>query len=144
MGKNKYIETPEKMWELFIAYKQDVINNPILIQDFVGKDGEEVYRKKPRPLTMEGFECFVMENTDITYPDLSRYFSNQDDAYSEYLAITSRIKKEIRTHQVEGGMAMIYSQNLTARINGLTEKTDNKTETTGEIVVRYVDGVKPL
>lgn len=144
MGKNKYIETPEKMWELFVSYKQDVINNPILIQDFVGKDGEEVYRKKPRPLTMEGFECFVMENTDINYPDLTHYFENKEDRYSEYVPITSRIKKEIRTHQVEGGMAMIFSQNLTARLNGLTEKTDNKTETSGEIVVRYVDGVKPL
>ncbi len=144
MAKHKYIESPEKMWELFVAYKAEVVNTPILIQDFVGKDGEEVYRKKPRPLTMEGFECFVMNNTDINYPDLTEYFEGSNESYKEYFPITSRIKKEIRTHQVEGGMAMIYSQNLTARLNGLTEKTDNKTETSGEIVVRYVDGVKPL
>lgn len=133
MGKHKYIETPEKMWELFMGYKEYVINNPILVQDFVGKDGDEVYRKKQRPLTMEGFECYVMDNTEITYPDLSRYFANQDDAYTEYLAITSRIKKEIRNNQIEGGMAMIYSQNLTARLNGLAEKTDNKHEHEVEI-----------
>jgi aspartyl/asparaginyl-tRNA synthetase len=39
MGKNKYIESPEKMWELFEAYRQEVKNNPRHITDFYGKDG---------------------------------------------------------------------------------------------------------
>lgn len=133
MGKNKYIETPEKMWELFCEYKEYVINNPILVQDFVGKDGDEVYRKKQRPLTMEGFECFAMDNTEMTYPDLTNYFENRNDAYANYVPITSRIRKEIRNNQIEGGMAMIYSQTLTARLNGLAEKTENKTQHEVEI-----------
>lgn len=144
MGKLKYIETPEKFWELFVGYKEYVINNPILVQDFVGKDGEEVYRKKPKPLTMEGFECYVMDNTDITYPDLTEYFECTNESYKEYFPISTRIKKEIRAFQIEGGMAQVFNHSLTARLNGLTEKVDNNNNNSGEIVVKYVDGIKPL
>lgn len=127
MGKTKYIETPERMWELFTQYKQWCEENPIKIEDYVGKDAFRVLREKPRPLTMEGFEMFVCDHTKITYPDLTNYFENRNEAYNDYVPITSRIKRSIRQNQLEGGMSMIYSQSLTARINGITEKTEVKT-----------------
>lgn len=126
MSKNKYIESPEKMWELFQGYKKETKTNPIQIDDWVGKDANKVTREREKPLTMVGFECYVMENTKITYPDLTRYFSNQDNAYDEYLTITSRISREIKNDQISGGMAMIYSQNLTARLNGLIDKKETE------------------
>lgn len=42
MGKRKYIETPEILWEHFENYKKWVKNNPIKVQDYVGKDAEMV------------------------------------------------------------------------------------------------------
>jgi hypothetical protein len=130
-GRKKAIESPEKMWELFTLYKDWVKKNPIKVHDFVGKDAEEVYRFKERPLIMEGFECFVMDNTDITYPDLSHYFSQNDESYSDYFAICSRIRREIRNEQVAGGMAGIYNPSITQRLNGLVEKTQTETEIKG-------------
>lgn len=127
MGKPKYIETPERLWELFLAYKKEVKSNPIIIKDWVGKDAEEVYREREKPLTMVGFECFVLDHTEITYPDLTHYFENKDNRYSEFVPISSRIKSEIKNDQVTGGMTMIYSQNLTARLNNLVEKTEDVT-----------------
>ena len=44
-GKTKYIETPQKMWELFEAYKLEVKNNPMKVKDWVGKDDTEVKRE---------------------------------------------------------------------------------------------------
>ncbi len=123
MPKNKYIESPEKMWELFEEFVKFKKNNPILVQDFVGKDGDEVHRTKERPLTIEGFEVFLY-NKDII-SDISHYFANLDGRYSEYVAICSRIKKAVRNDQIEGGMAGIYNPSITQRLNGLTEKTDN-------------------
>lgn len=120
MGKNKYIETPEKLWELFEAYKKTIANNPILIQDYVGKDGQMVYRERQRPLTMEGFENYCEENICFVH----QYFVNQDNAYNDYLNICSRIKRVIRQDQIEGGMASIYNPSITQRLNNLTEKTD--------------------
>ena len=125
MAKEKYIETHEKMWELFEKYKQEVKSNPTIVKDWVGKDAEPVYREKERPLTMVGFECFVMNNTKITYPDLTDYFENKDERYSNYIPISSRIRAEITNDQINGGMTMIYSQNLTARLNNLSDNTKN-------------------
>jgi len=122
MGKNKYIETPEKMWEYFEAYRQKGKSNPILVQDFVGKDGDEVNRKKERPLTLEGFELFCYDEGIIS--DLSKYFANTDNKYAEYCAICLRVRKTIKDDQIQGGMAGIYNPSITQRLNGLTDKSE--------------------
>jgi hypothetical protein len=110
------------MWELFCEYRKEKKANPILVQDFVGKDGFEVDRKKERPLTMEGFEVWCFENDIIS--DLSKYFANTDNKYSEYCAICHTIRKTIRTDQIEGGMSGIYNPSITQRLNGLTDKSE--------------------
>lgn len=122
MGKHKYIETPDKLWELFQEYKKWVKNNPIHVQDYVGKDAEMVYREKERPLTIDGFECYLFDKGIIG--DLSHYFANTDNRYSDYLTICSRIKKAVRTDQIEGGMAGIYNPSITQRLNNLAENTN--------------------
>jgi hypothetical protein len=124
MGKNKYIETPEKMWEYFQRYKKEVKQDVILVHDFVGKDAEEVYRRKERPLTLEGFENWCADNEIIE--DLGHYFANTDDRYGNYRTICSRIKKVIRQDQIEGGMAGIYNPSITQRLNNLVERTEVK------------------
>ena len=131
MAKHKYIETPEKMWELFTQYKEWVRDNPILVEDYVGKDADKVDRKRQRALTMEGFECFVMDKTDITYPDLSHYFSLNDENYKDYFAICSRIKREIRSNQLDLGLANVINTSITQRLNGLKEQTETKTTIEG-------------
>ena len=123
MGKRKYIETPEKMWEYFESYKEWVKSNPIQVQDYVGKDAEMVYRTKERPLTIDGFECWCYDNEIIS--DLSQYFANTEQRYTEYQTICSRIRKAVRTDQIEGGMAGIYNPSITQRLNNLTERTEN-------------------
>lgn len=126
---NKKIENPEKLWELFEGYKAHVKANPVLVKDWVGKDGDTVYREKEKPLTMVGFECYVCDNTEVTYPDLTHYFENTENRYASFVPISSRIRAEIQNDQITGGMTMIYSQNLTARLNGLSDKSELTTKT---------------
>jgi hypothetical protein len=137
LGKNKYIESPEKMWELFKSYRETVKSKPILVQDYVGAMASKVDREKERPLTMPGFECFVMDNTDITYPDLTEYFEGKNESYKDYFPICSRITIEIRRDQIEGGMAGIYNPSITQRLNGLVDQkaSDDKQDVT--IRVKY-------
>jgi hypothetical protein len=123
MAKHKYIETPEKMWELFQEYKTHAKKNPFLLHDFVGKDGESVRRERERCLTMEGFEEYVAEKG--LNQELSHYFSNKDERYNEYVAICTRVKRAIRRDQIEGGMAGIYNSSITQRLNGLVDKKEN-------------------
>ncbi len=133
--KQKYIETPEKMWELFCAYKEWVKSNPIKINDWVGGMGKKVVRTKERPLTIEGFECYCFNQSIIN--DLGDYFSNKNGKYETFSTICSRIRREVRTEQIEGGMAGIYNPSITQRLNGLVEKSaaDDKTEMT--LKVKY-------
>ena len=126
MGKPKYIESPQKLWDLFVDYKKQVKDNPIIVKDWVGKDSEQVYREKEKPLTMVGFECFVCEKTKISYPDLTVYFEGKEESYKNYFPISSRIKAEILNDQLTGGMVMIYSQSLTARVNNISDKQEIK------------------
>jgi hypothetical protein len=85
MAKHKYIETPEKMWEYFEAYAKETKENPRYKVEYVGKEGERVKTPLERPLTMEGFELYLSNQGIIA--DLSHYFCNLDNRYSEYLDI---------------------------------------------------------
>lgn len=118
--KPKYIPNPQIMWDLFNEYRDWAKSNPILIEDYVGKDAGRVMREKPRCLTFEGFENYVADKGVIN--DLGDYFANKRGAYSEFSAICSRIKRVIRQDQIEGGMAGIYNTSITQRLNNLVEK----------------------
>jgi hypothetical protein len=123
MAKHKYIETPEKMWQLFEAYKKDVKDNPRVKHVFVGKDGNSDFERLERPLTMEGFENWCFQNEIIS--DLGDYFSNKNEAYTDYSTICLRIRKAIRQDQIEGGMVGQYNASITQRLNNLKEQTEN-------------------
>ena len=128
----KYIETPEKLLELWDEYIQWTNDNPIKVQDFVGKDGDEVYRLKQRPLTQFRFETWVKRKYGIC---IGQYFDNQGGLYTDYIAICSHIKAERTADQIEGGMAGIYNPSITQRLNNLVEKTENKHEV-NEIIIK--------
>jgi hypothetical protein len=129
MANKKYIENEDIMWALFSDYKKSVKDNPILIEDYVGKDAQRVMREKPRCLTMEGFENYVAD-IDGMPMDLGHYFANTDKAYEEYCTICSRIRRNIRQDQIEGGMSGIYNPSITQRLNSLTDKQEVKHEVT--------------
>lgn len=121
-GRPKNISTPEIMWEHFIDYKNMVKKTPILVKDWVGKDADEIYREKEKPLTFIGFQNFLDDNDVIT--DVTDYFENKDNRYTDFVRICSRIKRNIQEDQITGGMCNIYNPSITQRLNGLTDKTD--------------------
>lgn len=141
MGKNKYIETPEKMWEHFMSYVKHTNENPLYLveqkkgntivpKDFAGEMPDSIVKLPlKRPLTIEGFENWCSANGIIE--DLGDYFENRNKKYGDYSAICSRIKKTIRQDQIEGGMCGIYNPSITQRLNGLVEKKE--TEITGSL-----------
>jgi hypothetical protein len=120
-GRPRAFKSPEELWDAFIKYKEDTKANPLLIHDFVGKDGNEIYRKKEVPLTIEGFKCFLFESSEYKFFDIDSYL---DGTHKEFVGISMRIKDSIRRDQIKGGMAGIYNPSLTARINGLVDKVE--------------------
>ena len=100
VGRPRNLDSPEQLYELFLRYKEDVKANPRIKSVFGGKEFEERAEPLERPLTMEGFEIFCWN----TVGEVEDYFSNRDKRYSEYTAICTHIRKEIRRDQIEGGM----------------------------------------
>lgn len=131
IGHPRNFETPDDLWSAFEGYREWVKTNPVRKMVFVGKDGVKDYELIDRPFTMEGFENYCEEN----YGYVHQYFVNQEGLYNDYMNICSRIKRQIRQHQIEGGMAGIYNPSITQRLNGLTEKTENQTNITGTIEI---------
>jgi hypothetical protein len=123
-GHGKYIETPEKMWEYFEAYRAGVKANPRLKTVFPGKDAIPQYEPLERPLTLEGFENWCADAGIID--GLEHYFANTKGNYSDYLSICSRIKRVIRQDQIEGGMVGQYNASITQRLNSLVDKQENQ------------------
>lgn len=134
-GRPKNIESPEVMLELFKAYKTKVKDNPIIVGDWVGGTGKKVNREKERPLTMEGFENYCFDEGVIN--DLGDYFSNKNNSYADFSTICSRIRKEIRQDQIEGGMAGIYNPSITQRLNGLKENIQEDGNKEITVKVKY-------
>lgn len=122
-GRPKNIESPHSLLELFKQYQQYCKDNPILKEDYVGKDAKRVYRELERPLTWVGFECYLSDMEIIN--DLGDYESNKDGRYEEYATIISRIKKYIEQDQFSGAAVGIYQQNIIARKLGLVDKHEN-------------------
>lgn len=127
MGKTKYIETPERLYEYFKSYSDELKANPKKKQDFVGKDAEEVNRKLERPLSWVGFENWLFKNDIIS--DLSDYEQNTNNSYSDYRPIITRIKAIIEEDQFEGATVGIYQQNIIARKLGLVDKKEIEQKT---------------
>jgi len=123
-GNGKYIETPEKMWEYFEAYRAEVKNNPRTKTVFPGKDAIPQREPLERPLTLEGFENWCADAG--IRQDLGDYFANTKGNYSEYSTICSRIKRVIRQDQIEGGMVGQYNASITQRLNSLVDKQENQ------------------
>ena len=128
MGRNLKIETPEIMYKIFCDYKKWAKDNPILVHDFVGKDGDQKKKKKERPLTFEGFEVWCWDNSIAE--GVEQYFSNRDNRYEKFVGVCSRIRREIRNDQIVGGMVGTYNTSITQRLNGLVEKSEVKSEVT--------------
>lgn len=129
----KAIDSPSLLWELFLEYVNDIRLKPLIKVE--QKKGTVIYGKGfegdaaadivglpiMRPLTMEGFENYVADQEIAE--DLSQYFSNRENRYSDYVAVCLRIKRTIRQDQIEGGMAGVYNPSITQRLNNLVDKS---------------------
>lgn len=133
--KSKYIETPEKLYQLWQEYKKWCADNPYSRNDHkVTKEGVvEVFIKQERPSTIAGFEGWLSENSIIA--NLNHYMANTDGAYNDYKEVIERIKAENKSGLLSGALAHVFNPNLTGaylRIPKVVEQK-NINETPGDV-----------
>lgn len=129
VGRPRNVETPDDMILLFDEYVKSIV--PRVKIEYVGKDGERVETPLKTPLTFEGFKDYCFENN---VGCIEQYFVNQNEAFSEFISICSRIKNKIRRDQIEGGMVGQYNPSITQRLNNLKETTETTVTTSVSIL----------
>jgi len=129
MGKHKYIETPEKLLQLWDEYKEQVGTDEI---EHSTPKGDVVILSVQKPLLRSGFEAFVYRKLGF---GISQYLDNNSNLYDEYIGVITCIRKEWETNQISGTMTGKYkAPNLTARLNGLADKSESNIQVNQSIL----------
>ena len=119
MGKRKYIETPERLLEMWDEYKSSLESDKV---EQATSKGDVVTVSVKKPLLRQGFEAFVYRNYGFL---VKQYLDNQDGLYDDYMGVITCIRQEWESDQVSGTLTGRYkAPNLTARLNGLTDKKE--------------------
>lgn len=120
-GRDKLFATPELLWEAAKEYFEWCDNNPVLKEDYVGKDADRVERQLQRPYTISGL---------CVYIDASRQWWNEfrGNASQDFLVILTRIEEIIYSQKFDGAAVGVFNQSIIARDLGLVEKTESKVE----------------
>lgn len=121
-GHGKYIETPEKLWELFLQYVAKEKSNPWTKVEYVGRDGRREDTPLMVPITFEGFECWLQDEGLVS--DLSSYERNKDNSYADYVPILTRIKQNCFVQNFKGAAVGAFNPALIAKKLGLIEKQE--------------------
>lgn len=131
LGKPKLFETPEDLWSHYQDYRQWILDNPMEVEDYVGKDGRLVVKKHFEPPTWMGFEAYLFEVAKLgtaTKPiNLDHYRYNYNDLYPRYLGVVRAIGASMFQRKFAGASVNIYNHNIIARELGLTDKKEVKT-----------------
>lgn len=142
MHPTRIFKHPDELktaWEAYKANLSEEAKKWPKVQ-YVGKDGDRVIDYPIVPMTLEGFYVYCYNNHGV----VRHYFLNTEGYYDDFCTICSHIKEEIRQQQITGGLLGFYNPSITQRLNGLTEKTDNKTEVSGKInITMDLGDIKP-
>ena len=118
MGRPRNIKDPEELYSLFEQYAIETKGRTRKVPKATNKG--VLYEEHVPPLTIDGFKTFCNKQG----MDINRYWYGVGEGFDAYVSIVTRIKEEIRNDQVEGALVGQYQQNIVARLNALTEKTD--------------------
>jgi len=119
MHPTRIFKNPDELLKAFQEYKEKLKEESLqwVKVQYVGKDGQRVEEPQKIPYTLEGFERFCYEK----YGCVGQYFDNKDKLYNDFVAICTRIKKEIRENQITGGLLGFYNPSITQRLNNLAD-----------------------
>lgn len=134
--KQKYIESPERLWEYFTQFVEHEKNSPMYKVEYVGKEGDKVNTPLQVPITFEGFECWLADQDIISH--LSDYSANKGGVYDSYSTTITRIRNNCFAQNFKGAAVGLFNANLIAKKLGLAEKTENKNENTNiEVTAQF-------
>ena len=136
-GRPPKIKSAKHLGDLFAEYVEFSHQHPIELPQTIVKGNNKTEGrggKVERPLTLQGFMAFV--GLGYTWSQFKERYSGKE----AFASVITRIETSVRSQQIEGGLAGVYNSNLTARLNGLTDKQDVTSQ--GKRVSIVIGGTK--
>lgn len=125
-GRNRIVESPEALLENFEEYQNWIMENPIVVDEYVGKDARLEQKKIIRPMLKPGFAarcgCKKWETIAQLKP-----------VSTDFLEAVTYIESMIAEHNVTYAAANLLNANIISRVEGLAERTEN-THTVNELL----------
>ena len=125
LKKTKYIETPEKMWQLACEYFTDTDENPIIKKEVIKggpNAGTTVDIELPRPYSWAGFEAYLIRKRIIL--SLDDYRCNTRNSYSNYIGVMKMIERTMFANKFDGASVNTFNASIIARDLQLAEKRE--------------------
>lgn len=130
-GRPRNLKSPDDLWKLWENFKQWCLENPLEEEGFYGPKAVPVIKKIPRPMTLMKFYSWI--RTQEEFDAVRQYIDDPRDQFPEFVSIANRIKQDSKSQLSEYGLCNFYNANLTARIAGFSEKTENTTNISAKI-----------
>lgn len=129
IGRPAKFKTAEDLWMAALDYFKWCDDNPmqVAVRDKKKasskgeKAAEKQYEEVPRPYTLDGLHLFI--NMQTPWNVFKANCRKRADA-DEFNTVINACEECIRNQQVGGAMIGLYSERLTARLNGITEKVE--------------------
>jgi hypothetical protein len=119
-GRDKLFASPELLMEAVEEYLQFIDDSPWMNKEAIkGGEfaGQIISIPTARPYTLSGLCLYLSCDTS--------YFRKFKTTCSvDFFTVISRIEEIILTQQVEGAMVGAFNSNLTARLNGISDKRE--------------------
>jgi hypothetical protein len=141
-GRDKLFKSPELLMQAVEEYLRYVDNSPWMNKEAIkGGEfaGQIVSIPTARPYTLSGL-CLYLNCNRGYFSDFKKTCSK------DFSEVISRIEDTIFTQQIEGALVGAFNPNLTARLNGISDKTeiDNTGNITATVTVVNSKGVLPV
>jgi len=128
-GRDALFASPELLEQAAIEYFKWCLDNPLISIEVYGKDAVQCSVPKMRPFTIQGL-CMYCD------ADTSWWRKWKSTASKDFFSVISRIEDIIYRQKFEGAAAGFLNANIISRDLGLAEKTENKNEHGGELIIK--------
>ena len=134
VGRPARFESAEQFWlealEAFAWFDSHPLRMDVRDKKRASSEGdktaEKTYVEVQRPYTIDGLLVYL--NVQTTWTDMKRNYSKRPD-WPEFYAVFNACEQCVRNNQVTGAMIGLYSERLTARLNGISDKFEQVVET---------------
>ena len=133
--------TPIELLKACMEWIELIDNDPHIVKQYVGKDGDEKINEMQRPYVREKLFAHLF----ISRQTWHNYGSNKE-AYRDYFDIYTYVENIIKGNNIEGAALGLYKDALIAKYESLAELTINKNENSnaGTLTVEHVHSGAPL